>query len=65
MTTRTNITFTDKMYEALHQLADERGQPISYLVREAVALYLERSNIRLVDIHPGWGGRRGDDQGPS
>ncbi|MCI0649942.1 MAG: ribbon-helix-helix domain-containing protein [Chloroflexi bacterium] len=63
MTTRTNITLTEDMHDALNKLSDERGVPIAYIIREAVAAYLERSRIRIQNIHPDWGGRRDDDKG--
>lgn len=64
MTRRTNITLTKEMHHALEKLSKERGVPIAYIMREAVAAYLERSRIRVQNIHPDWGGRRrGDDKG--
>lgn len=60
MTQRMNISMTDEMHEKLSEFADQRGQAIAYVIRESVALYLERSKIRVKDVHPGWGGRRDD-----
>lgn len=63
MTKRVVISMTEEMHEELSKLSRDRGVPISYLVREAAAAYLERSKIRIVDIHPGWGGPRGPAEG--
>lgn len=58
MTQRLKISMTDEMYDAVEQLANERGQAMAYVIRESVAAYLERSKIRVQNVHPGWGGRR-------
>lgn len=62
MSQRTNVTFTEEMYSAMKQVAEERGVPIAYLIREAVAAYLERSKVRVQNVHPDWGGWRGLDE---
>lgn len=62
MTRRTNVSLTEEMYDALTRLSRERGVPLAYIVRESVAAYLERSKIRVQEVHPDWGGRR-DDEG--
>jgi predicted DNA-binding protein len=56
---RANICLTEEMYEVLTKISRERGVPLAYLVREAVAAYvLEQNQITVNEVHPGWGGRR-------
>ena len=61
MTQRIPVSMTDEMHEKLSEYAEQRGQALSYVIREAVALYLERGKIRVADVHPGWGGKRKTD----
>lgn len=51
-----------EMYEALQELSLERGQAASYIMREAIGVYLARAGKKIADYHPGrWGGARDTD----
>ena len=54
------IVLTDELHQAIKRLAKDRGQSMAHVVREATAAYLERSNVRVKDVHPEWGGYRGE-----
>lgn len=60
MTKGIRISLTDELHEAIKRLAKERGQSMAYVLREAAAAYLERSHIRVKEVHPEWGGYRGE-----
>jgi len=60
MTKAIRISLTEELHQAIKRLAKERGQSMAYLMREASAAYLERSNVRVKDVHPEWGGYRGE-----
>lgn len=55
---RISITLTEELQAAALKLADERGQPLSYVIREALAAYLARSKVHVHRVHPKWGGGR-------
>jgi predicted transcriptional regulator len=56
--TRVVFTVTSEMHQELSRLAAERGQSLAYILREAAAAYLERSQIRIIQVHPTKGGFR-------
>lgn len=45
---RTNIYLPDDRLRVLRQLGEERGAPVSVLVREAIDAWLERLGARVV-----------------
>ena len=57
-TLRINITLPTELHVAARRLADERGQSVSYLMREALGVYLARSKVFVERVHPKWGGGR-------
>jgi hypothetical protein len=59
---RTTISLTRDMHTALSKLSGENGVPIAYIIREGVATYLREKGIEIKDVHPGWGGRRNQEE---
>jgi len=55
---RISLTLTKELQAAALKLANERGQPLSYVIREALAAYLQRSKVYVDHVHPKWGGGR-------
>ena len=45
---RTNIYLDDDQLTALRQLADQRGQPVALLVRQAVNAWLAAEGVNLI-----------------
>jgi predicted DNA-binding protein len=41
---KTSIVFPDQMYEKMKELADERGIPISSIVKTACSEYVKKEN---------------------
>ena len=46
---RTNIYLPDEQLQTLRALADQRGQPVAELVRQAVGDWLAGQGVRVVD----------------
>ena len=46
---RTNIYLPDEQLDTLRALADQRGQPVAELVRQAVGDWLAGQGVRVVD----------------
>ena len=45
---RTNIYLDDEQLTALRQLADQRGQPVAVLVRQAVNAWLAAEGVKVI-----------------
>lgn len=45
---RTNIYLDDEQLTALRQLADQRGQPVAQLVRQAVDAWLQGQGVKVI-----------------
>ena len=45
---RTNIYLDDEQLTALRQLADQRGQPVALLVRQAVDAWLQAQGVQVL-----------------
>lgn len=62
MTKRINVVLTNEMHEKITELSRETGQPLATIVRDALAVHLKRKGLDVTEVHPGWGGHRGDDE---
>lgn len=53
------VTLTEELHTAVKETAQQRGQTMAFIIREALALYLSRTAGKAVrDVHPELGGAR-------